>query len=298
MQSLSKTKISAPIIALCTGAVLLSCEPQPIPVTLPDPPAKLVVSSQMIPDRTLLVGLTRTFNTLEGATQQDSLTDEFLEKILVDSALVTVSYGDQSDTLEMLGPGIYAGTDIPQSAYATYRLYAHDPQTGETVTATSVMQPEVRFERVQPDIVYSDGETTVEISYAFRDDPSERNWYLVNFYKKVSLSRDQLDLNNYFERGRNAQIEFDLISDENLKDPEYTAIRKLHEIDVSDTIAVSIANVSQEYYQFLTLYQRAGNLITRISGEPVEYPTNVTNGYGYFTTHLPDIRFFDLKEYE
>lgn len=89
------------------------------------------------------------------------------------------------------------------------------------------MQPQVRFVRVEPDIVYADGEVRADISYSFRDDPAVRNWYLINFYRKVSLGRDRLDINNYFGRGSNEELEFDLISDENLKDPEYSALRKL-----------------------------------------------------------------------
>jgi hypothetical protein len=285
------------IFLFCTG-VLLSCEPQPIPITLDNPPLKLVVSSQIIPDRIMLVALSRTFSTLEGASQLDSLTEEFLDKILVQNAVVTISYQDKSDTLRMVSPGIYASINTLQTDFGIYTLYAHDPQTGETISATSVMQPVVRFLRVEPDLVYADGEVEVDISYSFRDDPAVRNWYLVNFYKKVSLSGDRLDISHYFGRGSNEELEFDLISDENLKDPEYSALRKLKEVEATDSIAVSISNISKGYYDFLTLYKRAGNVITRISGEPITYPTNVVNGYGYFTTHKPDIRFFDLKEYE
>ncbi len=286
------------IFLFSAGILLLSCEPQPIPITLADAPLKLVVSSQVIPGRIMLVALTRTFSTLEGASQLDSLTEEFLNKIQVQDAVVTISYQGKTETLRMISPGIYASANTLQTDFGTYTLYAHDPQTGEKITAASVMQPQVRFVRVEPDIVYADGEVRADISYSFRDDPAVRNWYLINFYRKVSLGRDRLDINNYFGRGSNEELEFDLISDENLKDPEYSALRKLRGVEASDSIAVSISSISKGYYDFLTLYKRAGNVITRISGEPVTYPTNVVNGYGYFTTHKPDIRFFDLKEYK
>jgi hypothetical protein len=67
---------------------------------------------------------------------------------------------------------------------------------------------------------------------------------------------------------------------------------------VSDTIGVSVSNISQGYYEFLDLYGRAGSPLTQITGEPIDYPTNVTNGYGYFTTHVPDLHVFDLNEYQ
>jgi len=150
-------KAVIPLIALFALTLLPSCEPQPIPIALADPPVKLVVASQIIPDRTMLVSLTRTFGTLEGTAQLDSLTEEFLDQILVQDAVVTVSYQDKTDTLRMVSPGIYASANTLQTDFGSYTLYAHDPLTGETVTATSVMQPEVRFVRVVPDLVYADG---------------------------------------------------------------------------------------------------------------------------------------------
>jgi hypothetical protein len=268
-------------------------------VKLPDQPVRLVVASQFVRDQAVVVALTRTFNPLEWAPQEDTISGAFREQVLVRDALVTLSYGNQTDTLEMTAPGVYTSINVQLSENIPYTLNAFDPLTGQSVTATADMLPRVRFEKAEPDIVYSDDEDPiVEIYYTFRDDPAVKNWYLVNFYRKVTLDPNILTPDTLITGASNRSLAFELISDDNLSDPLFSGTRRLREVSLTDTIAVSVANVSQGYYEFLNLYGRSGNVITRISGDPIVYPTNVQNGYGYFTTHAPDIRVFDLNEYD
>jgi hypothetical protein len=291
----------SPVCLFCLVPLLLACETQPIPVQLATPPVKLAVSSQFVPDRGVVVFLTRTFSPLEESPERerDTLSNAFLEKILVKDAVVTLSSAGRVDTLRMLSAGVYGGIAVPQSDYARYILYAHDPLTGETVTAASEMLPRVRFERVEPAVVYSDDQDAyVEIRYAFRDDPAVKNWYLVNYYRKITLDPNLLVPNTFTDGASNRALAFDLITDENLDGTLFARDRRLADIGVSDTIGVSVSNISQGYYEFLDLYGRAGSPLTQITGEPIDYPTNVTNGYGYFTTHVPDLHVFDLNEYQ
>jgi len=284
-------------LLLFTLPLLFACEPQPIPIKVATPPPKLVVTTQFIPDRTLAVILTRTFSPLEWASEQDSTSLAFLEKFLVQDALVTLRYGSTVDTLEMASPGVYTSDRVNQTPYGLYSLFVRDPATGETVTATTQMLPPVRFEEVQPAIVDADdGEATVEVYYRFKDDPAVKNWYLVNFYQRVTLDPKVLTPNTFINGDSNESLAFDLISDERLTDTSFAAIRRLWDVNLGDTIAVSISNVTKDYFEFLKLYQRSGNIVTQISGEPITYPTNVVNGYGYFSTHVPYIRLFDLNQ--
>ncbi len=281
--------------------LLLACETQPIPVQLTAPPVKLAVTSQFVPDRGVVVFLTRTFSPLEESPERerDTLSNAFLEKVLVKDAVVTISSGGRVDTLRMLSAGVYGGANVPQSDYARYTLYAHDTLTGETITAAAEMLPPVRFERVEPAVVYSDDEDAyVEIRYAFRDDPAVKNWYLVNYYRKITLDTNVLVPNTFTDGASNRALAFDLIADEDLDSTLFSRDRRLADIGVTDTIGVSVSNISQGYYKFLDLYRRGGSPLTQITGEPIDYPTNVTNGYGYFTTHIPDLHVFDLNKYQ
>ncbi len=88
-----------------------------------------------------------------------------------------------------------------------------------------------------------------------------KNWYLVNFYQKISVDENNLDINYLFQWGSNKKTQFDLISDEGLKNAYFSTTRNLEEVSLSDTIGVSISSVSQGYYEFLNLYKRSSNLI-------------------------------------
>jgi hypothetical protein len=121
---------------------------------------------------------------LEGASQLDSLTDEFLDKILVHNALVTVDYGDKTDTLRMVSPGIYASA-TPCKATTEPILYAFDPQTGEEDTAVgNAAGSTVRVGGARRGVC--DGDVEVDVATPSVMIRRCSNWYLVNFYKKVS----------------------------------------------------------------------------------------------------------------
>jgi hypothetical protein len=198
-----------------------------------------------------------------------------------------------------LSAGVYGGITVPQSDYSRYSLYAYDPLTRETLTAAAEMLPPVRFERVEPAVVYPDDQDAyVEVRYAFRDDPAVKNWYLVNYYRTITLDPNVLVPNTFTDGTSNRALSFDLVSDEKLDSTHFSRDRRLLETGITDTIGVSISNISQGYFEFLNLYGRGGSVLTQITSEPIEYPTNVTNGYGYFTAHIPNLHVFNPNEYQ
>jgi hypothetical protein len=67
------------------------------------------------------------------------------------------------------------------------------------------------------------------------------------------------------------------------------------EYDPGDTIAVSFSNISEEYYRFMELRQDNRFSLVEYLGEPVNYPTNVVGGKGFFNLYIPDIRTFVLE---
>ena len=62
-----------------------------------------------------------------------------------------------------------------------------------------------------------------------------------------------------------------------------------------DTMVVSLSNISEGYYRYLSLRQKVStNILGLIFGEPINYPTNVQGGLGYFSTHF---RYKHIKIY-
>jgi hypothetical protein len=59
-----------------------------------------------------------------------------------------------------------------------------------------------------------------------------------------------------------------------------------------DTIAVSLSNISEEYFEFMQLRIDNRFSLVEFISEPVNYPSNIVGGRGYFNLYVPDVRFF------
>jgi hypothetical protein len=284
---------------LILASVLFGCVPKPIDIDVKAADPKLVLASQVIPNQIMIVSLTRSFSALEGQGIQDddSLNNDFLDKILVENAIVTVTYFGVVDTLYMISPGVYGSINTLQYNYGTYTLYAKDPQTGEEINATTLLIPQVQFDTIYPQVIKNPGDTVIKVNYTFHDDPSAENYYVVNYIRK-SNSTSPLDINQVFSQGSNGIIkEFELLDDNSFTNSIYSVSKELEEASPHDSIAVMLSHISKGYFEYLNAFKKSGAIINQLTGEPINYPTNVNNGYGYFNAYYPSTRIFDLNNY-
>jgi hypothetical protein len=275
-----------------------SCLPDPIDIDIAPAPVKLVITSQIVPGQTMIVGLTRSFSALSDGANQDTISSNFTDSILVENALVTVDHPGGTDTLFMIAPGIYASVTVLLNNYGSYTLHAFDPATNLRITATTQLMPTIIPDSVTPYFVYQPDDTNLFVHYEMTDFPSEENFYVVNFYRKNSDSSSSFDPNTYFQQGQNQLNGFDLITETDFdQSGRLVRNRELEGIGYNDTIAVTISHITKGYYEFLTAYKRSGSLINQLTGEPINFPTNVQGGYGYFNAHFPSVRIFELVDY-
>ena len=291
-----KTGTIGSLIFLLFVLFFSSCIPKPIDIDIKPPTPKLVIASQIIPNSIMLVSVTRSFSALNSSAQSNNVSQNLLDTVLVSNAFVTVTHGTIIDTLFMLSPGIYGSINVLQQTGGTYELYVHDTQRNLEAQASSILLPRVLFDTVTPFVTRSPQDTTVAIEYTFTDDPSTANYYLVNYIVKLH-SGDPLsiDLNSYFPNQQNKVLsDFDLISDQTFTGT-YTKRTDLFTATGTDTIAVTLSNISKGYFEFLTAFKRANGVINTLTGEPITYPTNILGGFGYFNTHYPDVKYYDLN---
>ncbi|MGQ0827279.1 MAG: DUF4249 family protein [Bacteroidota bacterium] len=275
------------------------CIPDPIDIDVSPSEPRLVVSSYIIPQKIMTVLLTKSFSPLEPLSNQDSISQDEIDKILVSNAFVTVAYNNRVDTLKMLTAGIYVSTNTLLLDYGTYTLYAYDPSTGLSIIAVTNLLPQVKFDTLYPSIVKNPGDTVVSINYEISDNLNEENYYVGNFILKQPSKGANLDISSYFGSGSNKILSvFDLLNDASFTDGKLIKTMVISPlVKSSDTVAVELANISKGYYEFLTAYKRSSKLMNQLTGEPINYPSNVQNGYGYFNAHYPDGKIFFLKNY-
>jgi Domain of unknown function (DUF4249) len=266
------------------GWLLVSCLPDPLEVSsVPHPPVQIVVSSQILPDQSLLVLLTKTFSALEASDDSDPET--LLDLIAVNDALVAIEGPSGTDTLEFLGRGAYGGTLISFQNDDEYTLYVRSAELGE-VRATTVVKPTVKFTSLDAELFYNGfGDTLAQVTYSLADS-DEANFYMINVQE---IEREDLVDNLLNPRAFTV-----LLTDDGFNGHAHSDMFRVFPRDYQpgDTIAVSLSNISKEYYDFMQLRMDNRFSFVEFVSEPVNYPSNVVGGKGYFNLYVPDVHIF------
>lgn len=282
-------------ITLAISTLLVSCRPEPIPIQLPATEGEIVVASQVIPNTTMIVALSRSFSAL---TPTDTgAGNDLLSQILVTRGLVTVSYDGRTDTLQPIAPGFYGTFTTPLKASITYSLNVYDSLTGKSVSAETRVEPRVFIDSAWVTMSVSGRDTSRKLYVRF-DDPEGEQFYMMNVYRNSDFIAQSISNPlNIFRTTQNNVMTYP-ISDKLFSGTSYT-----NETNISgwfgkgDTLTVTLSSISRDYYTYLVQKQRAArNGMGAFFGEPVNYTTNVRNGLGFFTAHWPDFAQRILKE--
>ncbi len=292
------------ILFLLSLCLLVGCRPKPIDIDIQTGETKIVVASQIIPNKVMLVNLTKSFSALQGkdAKIEDSVNTEFLNQLLINDAIVVVTYLNRKDTLFKINPGVYGSINILQYTYGNYYLEVKDRETNQSITATTQLIPKVVFDTVYPVVVKTAKDTVIKINFTLKDDPQTTNYYVINYvFKKKTTVKNPLtsiDINQVYARGKNTvSKQFELLDDNSFTNYELTLSKEIKDAKANDSIAVVLSHISKGYFEYLNAFKRSGALINQITSEPISYPTNVNNGYGYFNAYYPSVYYFNLKDY-
>ncbi|MEP4532782.1 MAG: DUF4249 family protein [Cyclobacteriaceae bacterium] len=285
----------------CVEDVLIEVDPAP---------PKIVVSSLFIPDSIIIVTATRSFSALSGKNLQ-ALEDDLINSLLLDRALVTISSDTQTDTLFKLSPGVFVGALKDARPYDVFELNIFDSLTMSSARSVTELKEQVRFDSVSLNREVSNGDTTSFLYYQFRDPAEDENWYLVQGFELPRLpnfDNVQFDVENgdvILSPDTSNQVFFqpdvtllfsDLISDLTLENDTVKSREELGFYQPRDTVVFVMINIDEGYYDFLQARKRSGGILQSLTREPVNHPSNVENGYGYFTMHLPHFRAFVREE--
>jgi hypothetical protein len=264
-----------------------ACTPEPIPIFLDEIESQLVTWSQAIPNNTTVVYLARSFSALEyqengnntDTTGNDELS-QLLQQFLATNALVVITHNNQPDTLFQVSDGVWASFSTELVAGDTYHLFAYDSATNKSINAETKMYAAVPLDTVLYSVVDT---STVDFQVQFQDPPGP-NWYAIHFYSNYAnplVVEDPLAASNV--------VETYLLSDIELNSGNVTIQKTLEFLD-SDTLYISLNNISEQYYNYLGQRDRGGSIYNQLIQEPINYVSNVQGGYGMFTLNAPSIR--------
>jgi hypothetical protein len=159
-----------------------------------------------------------------------------------------------------------------------------------TVQATTTVTPRVEFESLSLRRYFNGyDDTLVQVSYSIKD-PLERNFYMIN------VQRLRLQ-NEIPEQLLNPRVYTRVIDDSGYDGMVITDTLHATPRDYAagDTVAVFLSNIQEDYYDFIKLRLDNRMGFVEFVSEPVNYPTNVEGGRGFFNLYIPDVRLFVVE---
>lgn len=265
----------------------MSCLPEPLRVDdIPQLKPKIVVSTQVTSDQSVVIFLTKSVGALEAS--EDSDPEELIAQIAVNDATITLTSDRGTYEFAFLGAGTYASGQIPLQTGEEFFLEVVSTSMG-TVTSSAKVMPHVTFDYVDGRIAEDGFDTLVDVSYGFTNRQGQ-NYYLFSLQRFTSDSSEIEVLNpDLFSR----------LIDASLMSPGQYSFR--HRIEArrdfipGDTVGVFLSNISKEYYEFMQERLDSRFNFAEFLGEPANYPTNIEGGLGFFSLHIPDVRILELE---
>lgn len=286
-----------------------ACAPEDVLIDVTPAPSQVAISSQMLGENVLLITLSRSFSALNPNALED-LEEDFIGELLVDSAFVTVNSQGFVDTLFEIGPGLFAGELSQATVGADYHLSIFDSTTSETIRATTQLQEQIALDTAFLEVNIEEEDTTFIAHYQFKD-PPEENWYITQATAFSGISLEELfnaeivgdsivfendSVPDLFTGEDNAALLYTrLLADITFQDSEVRNTITLPEQPM-DTILFSLTHVSEGYFRYLDAQQRNGGVLASIGSEPINFPSNVENGLGYFAMNQPGFLLYVREE--
>jgi len=268
---------------------LAGCQPDPLPVDpIPQLKPRIVVSSQLVPGQTVAILLTKSFGALDANGDSDPVS--LINKIAINDASVIIENSVGEYTLTFIGNGVYGGVSIPLVYDEVYTLNVESPTMGK-VTASTYVKPPVQFATLGGKFEDTGFDSLAQVHFSFQD-LAGKNYYLLN--AQHVTAEEPPEPTEFL----NPKLSIHLFEDDPAVDGQLVvdSIKVIFRRDSypGDSLLVQLSNISQDYYKFLKLRKENRFNFSDFVGEPINYPTNVQGGLGWFTLHIPDVRVITI----
>lgn len=285
------------IAATMLATTLYSCRPKPLDIEIEQTPPMLTLSSAAPDNHTVLVSAGYSITSLLNLNDTVNGSVKIPKEMLLHDAVLTITEaGGERDTLFAISDGLYGSRNLLLEHGATYTIDVYEKNKGHIATATTTYQ-------ALPEVTYSDprlkrikGDTTVTIDVDIKN-AREGEYYFIS-YNTTALARKQL-----------AQKTMDVSTLASFTPKQLTLIngtthqngnleKKITmQVNSNDTLLIQTGRIDRAYFDYLTVYKKSGSLINQLTGEPINMPTNIIKGFGFFSLYAPVRKIFYLANY-
>lgn len=247
-----------------------------VEIDLPDYDRQPVVECYLEPGKPFRLLLTQSYSYFDAF----GLDSSFLQKTLLNNALVTISYNGQTDTLNNqlsfeaspIKIFNYTGQNIvPATPGVVYQLNIALPDNGGTITANTTMLPLVPIDSIVYDFNTDPNfDTLARVLTYITDDQSEEN-----FYRRI-LNYNSLD----------SFPDQDFLVSDRISVNPVIAFGTGYDLTEGDTVFNSILHITKDYYDYAESVQLAVAANFNPFAQPSPIKSNVSgsgNPLGIFT---------------
>lgn len=290
------SRISA--VYLPAALLFASCKPQPIDIKVPQKQETITVSSVALNDHAVVVAAGYSVNSL--VNLEDSLDSveqrrNLPRALLIDSAIVTIAEAGQApQNLIKIAPGMYGSNNMNFKEGTHYTLSVADHKKNIIVTSETVFMSKPDIGEIYPEKIINGNDTVVKLHVRLINVNATDNYFISYTSAREMVSKIRFTADNMADIPAFKPKDFELIKAGNAVNGVIE-----HEFMLSvlpdDTLVLTIGKIDNGYCKFLDAYKRTGHIINQLTGEPINLPTNINNGFGYFSLYRQEKRLFDLK---
>ena len=288
------------VFILVAATALYSCrKPKPLTIDIPQRKDQPVIASTMPDDRTLLVSAGYSLDAITNISDSNS-NNKIPKSMLIDSGMISIAEaGGTARNLTKLSAGMYATTGIQLKEGSTYTLQLADYRKGVTATATTTYMPQPARGQVTPTYIGDkNGDTLYKLNVTIPDAKQGAHYFMG--YMTTRQLRENVKLLTQSPSQNAAAIAgFEAKQIEMIQSNVTGELTQQYTLKLSpqDTLIVQVARIDEGYFKYLQTYKRTGYLINQLTGEPINLPTNIETGYGYFAIYKPHRYVFALKKH-
>jgi hypothetical protein len=294
-----KQFIPITLFVLLLLLMLGSCKPKPIDIDVAQKPADMVIASSAFDEHAVFVSAGYSISSLANLNDTTSGKKPLpvSKDMLVDSGLVTIAGpGQEPETLSRRAPGLYSSTRLDLRKGASYTLVVKDYKTGKVAPAVTTYFPKPALDTLLPEIVRGGTTPTVKLRLSIND-VGPKEYYMVCY----TTSENVREATSSVSASVSALTSFvpkrvELFTSADAVNGRLSKGIVLN-VSASDTLLVHCGRIDEAYYNYLAAYKRSGYLINQITGEPINLPTNINPGLGFFSLYAPKRELFLLKNY-
>lgn len=277
--------------ALALLAIISSCRPKPLDIEVPQSNPKVSITSVAYDNHTVFVSVGYSASSMTISDTSVNHPSSLPAEMQLDSATVIVSCEGKNDTLHKVRPGLYGSRTLNLNYSNRYTLIVIDHKYNSTTHSTTSFIPKANIGEVTT--YRAEADSLVDLNIEIKDANAGKQYFVSYCTAKQMKEAAKGDVKKLKDIQAFEPKRLELLSGSEAKD---NVIKKVIRVkaEVRDTLIVQIAQIENAHYKFLQAYKKTGYLINQLTGEPINLPTNIEPGFGYFSLYQPYIKQIQL----